>query len=242
MPRASAWVGLALFAMLVQGATVGAARAAGWIASDVSGTVVKLVRGEWQECERGAKVSGEVTLRTLRGRLVLEHETGKIRLGGGTAIQLGGRSGGTTVMQYSGTVAIEAGGAPIAIETPVLAVVAGDGVATVAFDGATARVQVESGTVTVLDRVHGGRAVLLAAGQTATGTAAGMGISGRARLPPVDARGRVGSPAAGALPARGVAPGRAADPGKGKAGEHDDNGSNGNNEGEGGKGRDRAID
>ncbi|HEY0919296.1 MAG TPA: hypothetical protein VGD93_08790, partial [Devosia sp.] len=179
MPRAFAWVGLALFAVLAQGAAVGAARAAGWTASDVRGTVVKLVRGEWQECERGAKVAEEATLRTLRGRLVLEHDLGKISLGGGTTIQLGGNGGGTTVVQYSGTVVVEAGGGQIAVETPMLAVVAGDGVATVAYDGAVARVRVDRGTVTVLDRVRGGSAVL-AAGQAAVGTAAGIGIGGEA--------------------------------------------------------------
>lgn len=237
MQRAVAWIRLTPLAVLVLLQTAAhAAMPGGWIAVHVRGTVVSLVGGEWQEVDRGVVLVGE-TVRTLRsGRLTLQLGDGRIGLGGDTAIQLGADQGGVaTVRQYSGVLLVEAGAAGprrIAVETPVLAIVASEGVVSITFDDGVAVVRVESGSASVIDRLHGDEAVL-AAGQAATGSSAGIDVSG-AGDPPVaaDGKGNVVSgattPPAGALQAGGAAKGNAA--GKETSGNgNSDNGNGGGN-------------
>lgn len=184
-----------------------------WIAVLTRGTVVSLVGSEWKECVRGDVLSEGQTVRTLHtGRLVMQLGDERISLGANTAIQLGRKAegGATTIRQYSGSVVVQVSAGQsrlFAVETAVLAVSTTSGIAAVAFDGDTASVSVSDGTVSIVDRVHGHKAVL-ANGQNATLSAAGFDVGGAGVLPVIlDAAGNVvrtaTADADGALPEHG---------------------------------------
>lgn len=230
---------LALLAGVAQ-----AAATDGWIAVQVRGTVVRLIGGHWEELARGGALAADEVVRTLHsGRLVLQRSGGTVRLAGETAIRVSGRgSDDVAVRQYSGSLVVEpAPGQTITVETPMLAVVARDGVAQVVFDGNAVSVSVSSGNASVLDRRYGLTAVL-GAGQAAASSAAGMVVSGVGTLPAIiDAR---GNPVASATeaPGRTLPNGGAMNSGNGNGnnggtgngqGNGNGNGDNGNSQGNG---------
>jgi hypothetical protein len=177
-------------AALLAGAATGAAVAAeDWVATQTRGTVIALVGTEWQELSRGDSVASGQPVRTLRGgRVQLQREGGSISLGPNTALQIDESPDGsfTTVTQYSGAVAVRAAEQPqiyLKIETPILVVVTSGSAVVVVLDEEKAQVQVDSGTVTVVDRLRGYN-VLVSAGQTVSSSASGgIGVSGSGTLP-----------------------------------------------------------
>jgi hypothetical protein len=189
-PRFLRPLAIAILAFLPS-ATAQAAVVGNWTAVKVRGTVVYLVGSQWQEFSRGDAVSDGQAVRTLQsGRLQLQRGKETISLGPNTAVEIDRSQQGslTTVRQYSGSVVIVAspgGGEQLTVETPVLAVATVGGVISVAFDGATAEVKVDSGSVSVVDLLNGSEVELVAGQAVTNSAAAGMDFSGSGTLPTV---------------------------------------------------------
>jgi len=169
-----------------------------WTAVKVRGTVIHLVGSQWEEFSRGDTIADGQAVRTLQsGRLQLQRDQGSISLAPNTVVEIDENQQGdfTTVRQYSGSVTIEARQgdiAHIAVETPELLVSTAAGVISVAFDGNTAKVEVDSGSVAVIDRIHGTKSVLVAGQAVTRSASAGMDFSGSGTSPAsVDASGDV---------------------------------------------------
>ncbi len=240
--------GLLAFALaaaaLLLSAAVQAADAGEWTAVKVRGTVVYLVGDQWQEFSRSDAISDGRAVRTLQsGRLQLQREGESINLGPNTAVEILSREGSpTTVRQYSGSVTIKArkGQEHISIETPLLVASTADGVVSVVFDGATARVEVSGGSVSVVDRLLGNTAVLVAGQAVSNSASAGLRFSGGG-IPPV-ALDAAGKPKAFASPGNrndpsGDARNGGANEGDGTSEEHrDSNNGGGSSGGDGGSG------
>ena len=197
MPRAVSWIArpVAIVLLALIQSTAFAAVFDDWTAVSVRGTVVYLVGDHWEELARGGIIAAGQPVRTLQsGRLQLQRQDAIISLGPNTAVEIDSRGPeATTVRQYSGSVIVRADprqSEHIAVETPVLAIMVNGGIVSVAFGQGTAEVRVDSGTVSVIDRVRGNRAVL-GAGQTMTNSAsAGLAFSGGDHPPAaVDAAG-----------------------------------------------------
>lgn len=163
-----------LLLVLVSSAPVAAATQ--WATAEARGTVFSLVGGKWEEVAKGQELSGEQVIRTLQsGRLQLDGPNGRIELGGGTAIRLNEAS----VIQFSGSVTVEAtmGGSLTVTANAVVATI--NGKATLRFDGADVLIKVTAGTVAVADASRG-QTVDLVAGQSLEASDAGMLTAGTA--------------------------------------------------------------
>lgn len=193
MPRAVSWITrpVAIVLLALIQSTAFAAVFDDWTAVSVRGTVVYLVGDYWEELARGGIIAAGQPVRTLQsGRLQLQRRDTIISLGPNTAVEIdhGGPDAATTVRQYSGSVIVRANprqSEHIAVETPVLAIMVNGGIVSVAFGQGTAEVRVDSGTVSIIDRLRGNRAVLVAGQAITNSAAAGLGFSGSGHPPTV---------------------------------------------------------
>jgi hypothetical protein len=156
----------------------GGAYAEGWSIRAAKGTALRLNGDAWEEIVIGEGVIDGGIYRTLRsGTIVLEGEGALIRLGGRTAIGIDLTPLGASILQYAGQVTIAApdhAGSPVRVRNTAVRASGTATTFTVFFDGATGRVEVDTGMARVAN-VRTGAEFMLEAGSELSTSPEGEG-------------------------------------------------------------------